>query len=105
MAPIIPFTTWAGISPLPPASSAQAHHFSRLAEVSFCALTRLLSPHLTMPRVRHVGGVSSGPSRLEPGVARQLANPLIYRRNAINKDYGTLQEVERLGKRKKERKE
>ena len=74
-APIIPFTAWAGISPLPPASSTQAHHPPRLAEVSFCALTRPLSRHLTMPRIRHVGGVSSSPSHIGPGVAHQLANP------------------------------
>ena len=62
------------LSPYPPAQSTQAHH-PQPAEVSFCALTRLLSRHLSVPRTRFVDGVSSNPSNTGFGVARQLANP------------------------------
>ncbi len=58
---------------------------SRMAEVFFCALTQPLGRHLTVPRDRHVDGVSSSPSRIGPGVARQLTNPMILTVLAVQK--------------------
>jgi len=65
------------LSPYPPASSTQAHHLRQPAEVSFCALTRLLSRHLMVPRARYVDGVSSNPSSEGFGVAHQLVDPTL----------------------------
>ena len=70
------------LSPYPPASSTQAYHLPRLAEVSFCALTQLLSRHLMVPRARYVDGVSSNPSFRGFGVARQLADPILLLRES-----------------------
>ena len=48
-------------------------------------LTQPLGRHLAVPRFRHVDGVSSGPSRIGPGVAHQLANPNNSSAIAVNK--------------------
>ena len=76
------------LSPFPPASSTQAHHLPQPAEVSFCALARLLSRHLMVPRARFVDGVSSNPWFTGFGVARQLADPSWIGLTAVNKPYG-----------------
>ena len=75
------------VSPFPPAQSTQPHH-PQPAEVSFCALTRLLSRHLSVPRARYVDGVSSNPSVIGFGVARQLANPTLSSLKPVNKVCG-----------------